>query len=165
MSAWKGHADLAASRGQHHSLWTVSTVYQGGREPCEEVLYLASWTIVVTNVPRARQRLPEALVRLATAMANRTALEAVERAWQARYLAQLQARAHPDRDLRQALGLGDHPLAESAWLLASPQPQLGQSQTGRGVDGPLLSLGLRWPGGLGGRRRAHRPDDADGLYH
>ncbi len=70
MSAWKGHADLAASRGQHHSLWTVSTVYQGGREPCEEVLYLASWTIVVTNVPRARQRIPEALVRLATAMAK-----------------------------------------------------------------------------------------------
>jgi hypothetical protein len=62
---------------------------------------------------------------------NRTAVEAVERAWQARHLAQLQARAHPDRDLRQALRLGDHPLAESAWLLASPQPQLGQSQTGR----------------------------------
>jgi Transposase DDE domain len=35
-----------------------------GREPCEEVLYLAGWTIVVTNVPRARLSLPEALVLL-----------------------------------------------------------------------------------------------------
>ena len=64
MSAWKGHADLAASRGQHHSLWTVSTVYQGGREPCEEVLYLASWTIVVTNVPPRMLSLAETLVVL-----------------------------------------------------------------------------------------------------
>jgi alkanesulfonate monooxygenase SsuD/methylene tetrahydromethanopterin reductase-like flavin-dependent oxidoreductase (luciferase family) len=35
-----------------------------GREPSEEVLYLAGWTIVVTNVPRARLSLPEALVLL-----------------------------------------------------------------------------------------------------
>ena len=35
-----------------------------GRQPCEEVLYLAGWTIVVTHVPRARQRLPQALVLL-----------------------------------------------------------------------------------------------------
>jgi hypothetical protein len=35
-----------------------------GREPSEEVLYLAGWTILVTNVPRARLSLPEALVLL-----------------------------------------------------------------------------------------------------
>ena len=35
-----------------------------GREPCEEVLYLAGWTLVVTNVARARLSLPEALVLL-----------------------------------------------------------------------------------------------------
>jgi DDE family transposase len=35
-----------------------------GREPSEEVLYLAGWTIVVTNVPRGRLSLPEALVLL-----------------------------------------------------------------------------------------------------
>lgn len=35
-----------------------------GREPSEEVLYLAGWTIVVTNVPRARLSLPEALFLL-----------------------------------------------------------------------------------------------------
>jgi IS4 transposase len=34
------------------------------RQPCEEVLYLAGWTLVVTNVPRARLSLPEALVLL-----------------------------------------------------------------------------------------------------
>jgi len=35
-----------------------------GREPSAEVLYLAGWTLVVTNVPRARLSLPEALVLL-----------------------------------------------------------------------------------------------------
>jgi Transposase DDE domain len=35
-----------------------------GREPSEEGLYLAGWTIVVTNVTRARLSLPEALVLL-----------------------------------------------------------------------------------------------------
>jgi hypothetical protein len=35
-----------------------------GREPSAEVLYLAGWTIVVTNVPRARLSLSEALVLL-----------------------------------------------------------------------------------------------------
>ena len=35
-----------------------------GREPSAEVLYLAGWTIVVTNVPRAQLSLPEALVLL-----------------------------------------------------------------------------------------------------
>ena len=35
-----------------------------GRQPSEEVLYLAGWTLVVTNVPRARLSLPEALVLL-----------------------------------------------------------------------------------------------------
>lgn len=35
-----------------------------GREASPEVLYLAGWTIVVTNVPRARLSLPEALVLL-----------------------------------------------------------------------------------------------------
>ena len=35
-----------------------------GREPSAEVLYLAGWTIVVSNVPRARLSLPEALVLL-----------------------------------------------------------------------------------------------------
>lgn len=35
-----------------------------GREPSEEVLYLAGWTLVVTNVTRARLSLPEALVLL-----------------------------------------------------------------------------------------------------
>lgn len=35
-----------------------------GREPSEEVLYLAGWILVVTNVPRARLSLSEALVLL-----------------------------------------------------------------------------------------------------
>jgi hypothetical protein len=35
-----------------------------GRQPSEEVLYLAGWTLVVTNVPRTRLSLPEALVLL-----------------------------------------------------------------------------------------------------
>ena len=35
-----------------------------GREPSEEVLYLASWTLVVTNVARARLSLLEVLVLL-----------------------------------------------------------------------------------------------------
>jgi Transposase DDE domain len=35
-----------------------------GREANAEVLYLAGWTIVVTNVPRARLSIPEALVLL-----------------------------------------------------------------------------------------------------
>jgi DDE family transposase len=38
--------------------------HKHGRQPCDEVLYLASWTIVVTNVPRARLSLPQALVLL-----------------------------------------------------------------------------------------------------
>jgi hypothetical protein len=40
------------------------TAQDQGREPSAEVLYLAGWTIVVTNVPRARLSLPEALVLL-----------------------------------------------------------------------------------------------------
>ena len=35
-----------------------------GRKPSEDVLYLAGWTLVVTNVPRARLSLPEVLVLL-----------------------------------------------------------------------------------------------------
>ena len=35
-----------------------------GREPSADVLYLAGWTLAVTNVPRARLSLPEALVLL-----------------------------------------------------------------------------------------------------
>ena len=35
-----------------------------GRHPSEEVLYLAGWTLVVSNVPRRRLSLPEALVLL-----------------------------------------------------------------------------------------------------
>ncbi len=35
-----------------------------GRQPSEDVLYLAGWTLVVTHVPRARLSLPEALVLL-----------------------------------------------------------------------------------------------------
>jgi hypothetical protein len=41
-----------------------------GRQPSEDVLYLAGWTLVVTNVPGARLSLPEALVRLAAALAD-----------------------------------------------------------------------------------------------
>lgn len=33
-------------------------------KPSEELLYLAGWTVVVSNVPRARLSLPEALVLL-----------------------------------------------------------------------------------------------------
>jgi hypothetical protein len=40
------------------------TAQAHGREPCEEVLYLAGWTLVVTNVARARLSLPQALVLL-----------------------------------------------------------------------------------------------------
>jgi hypothetical protein len=36
------------------------TAQAHGREPSEEMLSLAGWTIVVTNVPRARLSLPEA---------------------------------------------------------------------------------------------------------
>jgi hypothetical protein len=54
------------------------TAQDHGGEPCEEVLYLAGWTIVVTNVPRVRLSLPEALVRLALTLADRRALALVE---------------------------------------------------------------------------------------
>jgi len=40
------------------------TAQAHGREPSADVLYLAGWTLVVTNVPRARLSLPEALVLL-----------------------------------------------------------------------------------------------------
>ena len=40
------------------------TAQDHGREPSEEVLYLAGWTLVVTNVLRARLSLPEAMVLL-----------------------------------------------------------------------------------------------------
>src|SRR5947209_9426675 len=55
----------------------------------------------------------------ALSLADRTALETVQRAWPARYLAQLQAGAHPDGDLRQTLGSAHHLLADLDWLLAS----------------------------------------------
>jgi hypothetical protein len=40
------------------------TAQEHGREASAEVLYLAGWTIVVTNVPRARLSIPEGLVLL-----------------------------------------------------------------------------------------------------
>ncbi len=40
------------------------TAQDHGREASPEVLYLAGWTIVVTNVPRARLSIPDALVLL-----------------------------------------------------------------------------------------------------
>src|SRR6266571_412900 len=52
--------EVAKQRREH-----IREVAQAhGREPSEEVLYLAGWTLVVTNVPRARLSLPEALVLL-----------------------------------------------------------------------------------------------------
>ena len=52
--------EVAKQRREH-----IREVAQAhGREPSAEVLYLAGWTLVVTNVPRARLSLPEALVLL-----------------------------------------------------------------------------------------------------
>ena len=72
-----------------------------GREPSEEVLYLAGWTLVVTNVARARLSLPEALVRLATPLADRTALPLMERGWTDRRMARA---ARPWRILCELYG-------------------------------------------------------------
>ncbi len=55
----------------------------------------------------------------AVPLANRTAVETVETAWQARYLAQLQAGAHSDGTLCQTARAGDHTLAGADRLLAS----------------------------------------------
>jgi len=52
--------EVAEQRREH--LRQVALAH--GREPGEEVLYLADWTLLVTNVPRARLSLPEALVLL-----------------------------------------------------------------------------------------------------
>lgn len=52
--------EVAKQRREH-----IREVAQAhGREPSAEVLYLAGWTLVVTNVPRAWLSLPEALVLL-----------------------------------------------------------------------------------------------------
>jgi hypothetical protein len=52
--------EVAKQRREH-----IREVAQAhGREPSAEVLSLAGWTLVVTNVPRARLSLPEALVLL-----------------------------------------------------------------------------------------------------
>jgi hypothetical protein len=48
-------------------------------QPSEELLYLAGWTIVVSNVPRARLSLPEVLVLLRLRGPDRAALPFVER--------------------------------------------------------------------------------------
>lgn len=53
-------AEVAAQRRQR----LREAAQAHGQEPGEEALYLADWTLLVTNVPRARLSLPEALVLL-----------------------------------------------------------------------------------------------------
>ncbi len=48
-----------------------------GHEPSAEALYLAGWTLLVTNVPRQRLCLPEALVLLRL----RWQIERLSRLW------------------------------------------------------------------------------------
>ena len=58
------------------------------------LLELANWTIVVTNVPLSRLTFEQALARLAREMADRIALQAVERARRASRLERHESLAH-----------------------------------------------------------------------
>ena len=87
----------------------------------------------------------------------------METAWQARYLAQLQAGAHPDGTLCQTAGADYHALGTAAGLLAGTQSQPAQSHTGRAMDDAVSGSGLDRSGTSSHHCGANCPNDADGL--
>jgi hypothetical protein len=97
-------------------------------------------------------------------LADRTALETVERAGQVGYVAEHEALPGADRSVGQAAGVAHHPLVNRARLLAGSQPQSGQSQASRRVDGPRTGFGLGRRRGDGARARSHHQHYAARLY-
>ena len=87
-----------------------------GRQPDEEVLYLAGWTIVVTNVPPTAAEHRAGVHHSASALADRAPVPAVERAWTDRPVAQQETLAHPVRTVCQTLRYADPAVAHSTGL-------------------------------------------------
>ena len=106
-----------------------------GREPSAEVLYLAGWTIVVTNVPRAQLSLPEALVLLRL----RWQIERLFRLWKEHGQIDEWRSKKPWRILCEFYGQAvchAHPaVAHSGRVLARSLAQSGQSRPGRAPGG------------------------------
>ena len=133
-----------------------------GREANAEVLYLAGWTIVVTNVPRARLSIPEALVLLRL----RWQIERLFRLWKEHGQIDEWRTRNPWRILCEAYGKLAAMLIQQ-WLIqdgcpAGPLAQPGQggsrraprsqphyaclvrrgTATGLKLDHPLYAFGL-----------------------
>jgi hypothetical protein len=128
-------------------------------------LRLADWTIVVTNVPQSLLSVQEVLVLVRWSFQ----IELLWKLWKEHGKLDTWRSYKPERILTEIyaklLGLVITHWETLLGCWQAPNRSLVKAKQVAPVDGPLLSLGLRWHGGLGGRRRAHRPDDADGLYH
>jgi hypothetical protein len=118
-----------------------------GKKVSAARLRLADWTIVLTNVPQALLSVPEALVLLRC----RWQIELLWKLWKQHGKLDTWRSYKPERMVTEfyakLLGLVFTRLPAADRLLAGSQSQPAQSQTGRGVDDPLLGTGL----GRGGR--------------
>ena len=118
------------------------TAQAHGREADTELLALADWTIVLTNVPRRRLTSEQVLVSLRL----RGPLERLFRLWKEHaHIDEWQSReavAHPVRTVCQALCDGDPTVAHPTGLLAGCSSQPGQSGTGGASGGRAHHGGL-----------------------
>ena len=92
-----------------------------GKKVSAARLRLADWTIMLTNAPQTLLSCAGGTRAAPLPLANRIAVEVVETARQARYLAQLQAGAYPDGDLCQTARADHYALGTAAGLLAGTQ--------------------------------------------